>query len=101
MPDNSSAFEREVISAAVDLGPQDFEVADVLAPKTAQQLAQKDMLDQLLAGAGFGVVGGFGLKRPVRVSISIDRLRFKVLRRQFASGAGKVHGNETVIPKQR
>ena len=52
MPNDATTFEREVISPAVDLGPQNFEVANVLAPKTAQQLAQKDMLDQLLASAG-------------------------------------------------
>jgi hypothetical protein len=65
VPDQSPALQREVISSAIDLGPQYLEVADIPPPKTPQQFAQKDMLNQLFTGAGFGVMRGFGLGDPV------------------------------------
>src|SRR5258705_8761211 len=65
VPDQSPTLKREVISSAIDLGPQYFEVADIPPPQTPQQFAQKDMLNQLLTGAGFRVVRGFGFGNQV------------------------------------
>jgi hypothetical protein len=44
-----SEFQRQIISSAVDFGPQNLEIADVLAPKSAQQLAKEHVLDEVFA----------------------------------------------------
>src|SRR5258708_5257079 len=51
-------FQRQIISAAIDLRPQDLKIANVLAPKPAQQLAEEHMLYDIFAGAGFRIMRG-------------------------------------------
>jgi hypothetical protein len=44
-------FQRQIVSAAVDIRPQNLQIPDVLAPEPAQELPQEHVLDQVLAGA--------------------------------------------------
>jgi hypothetical protein len=58
VPGQPSEFQRQIISSAVDLGPQNLEIPDILAPKPAQKLAEEDVLYEVFAGAGFRVMCG-------------------------------------------
>jgi hypothetical protein len=66
-----SKFQRQIVPPAVDLGPQNLEIPDALAPKPTQQLAEKDVLYEVFAGAGV---------REMRGIARLSLPRFKCLR---------------------
>src|SRR5882762_11916252 len=85
-----SEFQRQIIAAAVDLGPQNLEIPHVLAPQPAQKLAKEYVLYEVFAGAGF---------RKMRGIRRLGPLRFKCLRHLSAFRTGH-DGNSLPVARK-